>query len=84
MSQITGNEPSQPFFEYNENGYGESVVFVSPDGSKQIIPYKSGLTIRQHFASILTAAYIQRGETEDDAVNSGVSAAQKLIAELNK
>lgn len=41
------NQPAFPFFEYNENGYGESVVLTMPDGSRQFLPYKPGLTKRE-------------------------------------
>lgn len=48
---ITGNKPVNAFFKSNENGYGESVVFYSPDGSKQILPYEPGINLREHFAA---------------------------------
>jgi hypothetical protein len=49
--KITGKEPANPFFKWNEAGYGDCVVIYSENGAKQFIPYQEGLTIRQHFAS---------------------------------
>jgi hypothetical protein len=51
LKMITGTESVNPFFRFNENGYGESVVLNFPDGSKQFLPYETGINLRQHFAA---------------------------------
>ncbi len=89
MTEITGNEPAQPFFEYNENGYGEAVVFTMADGSKQFLPYKKGLTIRQEFAAramegMLSSGRLPTLEDHKKIAESSVKHADYLIAELNK
>jgi hypothetical protein len=42
--------PAFPFFEFNENGYGNSIVFNGGDGSRQILPYQTGISKLEFFA----------------------------------
>lgn len=55
-----GNKPAQPFFEYNENGYGDAVCFYMPDGSKQIIPYSAGMSKRERMATDILAGILSK------------------------
>ena len=57
MEKITGNEPAFPFWEYNENGYGNAVVY-NEGIPKDNIPFNRGLTIRQFMATKVMAALI--------------------------
>ena len=89
--KITGNESANPFFKWNEAGYGDCVVVYSPDGSKQFIPYQEGLTIRQHFACQAMQAILSTVETKDLKFSLesvipllAVKYADMLIEELNK
>jgi hypothetical protein len=90
------DEPINPFFTWNEAGYGETVTFYNPDGSKQFFPYKQGLTKREYFANsvmqALISAYESRGKQPDyflydinDMIPQvAVIYADRLIEALNK
>jgi hypothetical protein len=87
--KITGNEPSNPFFKWNEAGYGDCIVIYSENGSKQFIPYQEGLTIRQHFASMaMQSLILDKGMTEEktpkEIAHIATIYADGLIAELNE
>jgi hypothetical protein len=82
------NLPAFPFLEYNEIGYGEAVVFYSPDGSKQVIPYKPGLSKREWFAGMALmgiCANPQFKEWSDDFVTSlALGNADRVLTALEK
>ena len=88
---ITGNEAANPFFTANEDGYGNAVVFYSPDGSKQYFNFEPGLTIRQHLSVIAMQGLLSNDEhVKDDksypetTADLAVQYADALIAEWNK
>ena len=84
---ITGSESATPFFKYNEDGYGETVVLYAPDGSKQFLPYEAGLTIRQEFAARAMQGILagMACECNPEAIaKDSVNMADALINELNK
>jgi hypothetical protein len=86
------DEPINPFFTWNEAGYGETVTFYSPDGSKQFFPYKQGLTKREYFAGLAMQGFIStekllngnRNVTQVQYAEAAVIMADALINALNK
>lgn len=82
------NLPAFPFLEYNENGYGEAVVFYSPDGSKQIIPYKPGLSKREWFVGMALMGLCANPEykvwSNDYVKTAAIGNADRVLAELEK
>lgn len=89
MEKITGNEPAFPFWEYNENGYGYSVVFRNSDTNQNILPFNRGLTIRQFMATKVMAALISGpGFVMDPGIHEvvakeAVKFTDELISRLN-
>jgi hypothetical protein len=90
--KITGNESANPFFKWNESGYGDTIVVYDSGGGKQFFPYEPGLTIRQHFAcqamqAILRTASdtnLKLGIAQPIISTLAVKYADMLIEELNK
>lgn len=89
MEKITGNEPAFPFWEYNQDGYGYSVVFTSYDIYQNILPFNRGLTIRQFMAAKVMAALISGpGFVMDSGIHEivaqeAVKFTDELISRLN-
>lgn len=86
--KITGNEPAFPFWKWNEAGYGDAVVMRDNNGGMTVNEYCSGLTIRQHFASMAMQGYVASHTGEclpnpSDVARRSVEIADVLIAELN-
>jgi hypothetical protein len=85
--KITENAPANPFFKWNEAGYGDSITIYDENGGKQHIAYQEGLTIRQYFASMAMQGIISNTKETRGiraSCNLAVQIADALITELNK
>jgi hypothetical protein len=86
------NEPANPFFKWNEVGYGDTITIYDSSGSKQFLPYESGLTKREYFAAMAMQALLSNAESRkpylydiyDVVTKAAVIYADNLINDLNK
>lgn len=88
MAKITGNEPAFPFWEYNENGYGNAVVY-NEGIPKDNIPFNSGITIKQFMATQILASLVNENERRPvydyyEMAKKAVGYAKSLIEVLNE
>ena len=83
--KIKGNEPINPFLKWNEAGYGDAITIYDNEGGKQILPYESGITIRQYYAGLAMQGILEAGSFMNEQVAKlAVQQADNLIEELNK
>ena len=84
---ITGNEQVNPFFEYNENGYGQTVTITFADGSKQFLPYQSGENLYQRVLREFMCALLSNGLVDlspHELAKNADEYATAYISQLNK
>lgn len=55
---ILGQEPANPFFTYNESGYGDTVVLTDISGNKTYLPFNRGISTRLLIAKDAMSALI--------------------------
>lgn len=89
-----GNEPANPFLKWNEAGYGDCIVIYDANGGKQFLPYQTGLSKREYFASLIMQSLVGKYEGKDPNqflfdINSTIAPvaviyADELINALNK
>jgi hypothetical protein len=81
MTEKLGQDPAFPAFEYNENGYGDSITLYI-DGQQQHIPFTKGMSKRLVLAGILMSGRISRTDVLD--LEETVSTVYKMVDELLK
>lgn len=83
-----GDKPASPFFDINENVYGDAIYVYDATGGKQILPFSPGLTKREYFAAMAMQGYIASygGTTTEPnvsiVVKKAVEYADALLKEL--
>lgn len=82
MEKFTGDEPAMPFLKHNEDGYGQSIVLSSSDGSKQFLNYETGLTIRQQFAAMAMQGLMAVNNKGEQGWDEGVISAAKISVQM--
>lgn len=80
------DDPAYPFLKWSEPGYGDTITFYDPNGSKQFFPYERGLTKRELFAAVAMKAVLEtHGEDLPKIIAfRALEYADALINELNK